>query len=426
MQNSFLTRFTLVTLAVSITIAIGLAYVFNLNHQQVLDNDLVNTAVGQTSGLLAQPVSALNPVTKRVSADQYATISRDAMQASAFQQYARGVRVYWPDGTALYPRGTVPAFKGVSMALAAQNVTRLEPQTVAGERIFTTYVPIAHKSGEDFSGVIAIDFSLDQMKQQNAGEQRFVFLATFGAITIIFLSLVALAAAAQRELNRRQRLADDTFVQTITGIASIVDKRDPYTAGHSRRVAMYSRRLAQELKCSMREIQTIEHAALLHDIGKIGIPDAVLLKPGKLDEHERDIIRFHPEIAGEILSEVEAMREVVPCIVHHHERWDGNGYPRRLKADSIPFGARIIAVADTFDAMTTDRPYRRALSAHAAREELLRGAGMQWDEQCVAGMVRLIDAGSVVPPPPITDEDVLQRSFGQQVQFNPPPIAAAE
>jgi putative nucleotidyltransferase with HDIG domain len=218
-------------------------------------------------------------------------------------------------------------------------------------------------------------------------------------------------------------LADVTFTQTMSGLAAIVDKRDPYTAGHSQRVAAYAKRLATALKLDRETIKTIENAALLHDLGKIGIPDAVLLKPSKFDDRERAIIKFHPDIAAEILGGVDAMRDVVPCIIHHHERWDGEGYPRRLAAEKIPLGARIICVADAYDAMTTDRPYRRALSVDVARTELLKMAGTQFDERCVRGFVALIDRGAVVPPAPITDELVLARSFGQQLASFETPIA---
>jgi HD-GYP domain-containing protein (c-di-GMP phosphodiesterase class II) len=169
------------------------------------------------------------------------------------------------------------------------------------------------------------------------------------------------------------------------------------------------------MQLSAHEVGTIEHAALLHDLGKVGIPDAVLLKPEKLTEHERDIIRFHPDIAGEILRGVEAMHDMVPCIVHHHERVDGKGYPRRLAGNTIPLGARIICVADAYDAMTTDRPYRRALSVEVAKTRLQEGAGTQFDASCVARFIELINDGRVVPPAPVSDVDVLARSFGPQV-----------
>lgn len=414
MQSSFLARFTLVTFLAAVVAAVGLALVLEREHQKVLESDLITTSVGQTSALLSDPLTALDPRTKSAGA-AYAGIAKGATEAASFQEYVRAVRVYWPDGTALYPKAAPADPAGVREAIDAQDVRRGPEHVVRGELLRTAFVPIAARSGHAFAAVIAIDFSVAQMRAQDAPEQRFVIGSTLGAVMLIFLSLVALAVAAQRELNRRARLANDTFVQTISGIAAIVDKRDPYTAGHSRRVATYSAKLAQAMGCPQRFVATVEHAALLHDIGKIGIPDSILLKPGKFDEREREIIKFHPDIAAEILGEVEAMRSVVPCIVHHHERWDGKGYPRRLTAEAIPLGARIIAVADSYDAMTTDRPYRPALSVEFSRAELLRGAGSQWDAECVSAFVSLIDRGNVVPPPPITDSDVLARSFGQQV-----------
>lgn len=414
MQLSFLARFTLVTFLAAVVTAAGLAFVLDREHQKVLESDLITTSVGQTSALLADSLSRVNPNTKSPGG-AYAEITKAATEAASFQEYVRAVRVYWPDGTALYPQSAAPEPAGVRAAISAQDVFRGPPHDVQGELLRTAFVPIASRSGPAFSAVIALDFSVAQMQAQDAPERRFVIGSALGAVLLIFLSLVALAVAAQRELNRRARLANDTFVQTIEGIAAIVDKRDPYTAGHSRRVATYSRKLAQVMGCSAGVIATIEHAALLHDLGKIGIPDAILLKPGKFDEREREIIKFHPDIAAEILGKVEAMRSVVPCIVHHHERWDGNGYPRKLSAQAIPLGARIIAVCDTYDAMTTDRPYRPALTVEASRAELLRGAGSQWDAECVSAFVGLIDRGEVVPPAPITDADVLARSFGQQV-----------
>lgn len=414
MQLSFLARFTLVTFLAAVVTAIGLAFILDREHQKVLESDLITTSVGQTSALLSDSLSRVNPNTKSLGG-AYPEITKNATEAASFQEYVRAVRVYWPDGSALYPKGAAPEPDGVRESIAAQDVFRGPQHDVQNETLRTAFVPIASRSGPAFSAVIAIDFSVAQMRAQDAPEQRFVIGSTLGAVLLIFLSLVALAVAAQRELNRRARLANDTFVQTISGIASIVDKRDPYTAGHSRRVATYSRKLAQVMGCPVQFVATVEHAALLHDIGKIGIPDSILLKPGKFDEREREVIKFHPDIAAEILGEVEAMRSVVPCIVHHHERWDGKGYPRKLTAEAIPLGARIIAVCDSYDAMTTDRPYRPALSVEFSRAELLRGAGSQWDAECVSAFVALIDRGEVVPPTPITDSEVLARSFGQQV-----------
>ncbi|MDQ2680825.1 MAG: HD-GYP domain-containing protein [Candidatus Eremiobacteraeota bacterium] len=406
MRGSFLARFAIVTAVVAVTAAIALSYLFAAAHLRSLERDLVGTSIGQTSALLTQPLSQIDPKSKRISAGTYNQIAQAAAQAKNFQEYVSDVRVYWPDGSALYPRTVAAAPSAVRRAISEQNVWRGPTQARSGQEFFTVYAPLVSPNGNAYAAVLAIDFSVGQMHAQNASEQRFVVSATLIAVALIFVSLITLAIAAQRELNRHQRIAERTFTQTMTGIAAIVDKRDPYTAGHSSRVAEYSKKLAASLGLKIAEITTIEHAALLHDLGKIGIPDAVLLKPAAFDQRERTIIRTHPEIASEILDGVEAMREIVPCILHHHERWDGDGYPRKLAGERIPLGARIIAVADAYDAMTTDRPYRRALSVPTARAELVRVKATQLDERCVEHFVALIDAGAVIPPPPMSDPQV--------------------
>lgn len=415
MKLSFLARFTIVTLLAALMSAAILAYILDESHLKAVQSDLVATTVGQISGALTPTIASLDYRHKRCEGACYGAIAAVAKAQTNFQEYVRGVRVYWPDGTALYPAGAAAAPRNVQGAIAAQDVRRSRSYFAHNEQIFTAYLPLADPRSSEYAAVAAIDFSVTQITSQTAPEHRLVFLATLGAVGLIAASLLTLAFGAQRELNRRARLANTTFIQTLEGLASIVDKRDPYTAGHSRRVAGYSRKLAQRMGMRSSEVGTIEHAALLHDLGKVGIPDAVLLKPGALTEHERDIIRFHPDIAGEILRGVEAMREIVPCIVHHHERFDGKGYPRRLIGQSIPLGARIICVADAYDAMTTDRPYRRALSVEVAKARLQEGAGTQFDADCVAAFVQLIDGGEAVPPTPVADLDMLARSFGPQI-----------
>jgi HD-GYP domain-containing protein (c-di-GMP phosphodiesterase class II) len=265
-------------------------------------------------------------------------------------------------------------------------------------------------------GDLSARFKSEPSSIVDPGRDEIAQLAASYNGVVIGIGLISLAFDKMaRELNRRQRLADETFRQTMTGIAAIVDKRDPYTAGHSRRVSEYAVKLARRMGLDESLTKTIEASALLHDLGKIGIPDAILLKPAKLDERQRAIIVTHPEIASEILGGIEAMYDIVPCILHHHERWDGSGYPSEMAGEEIPLGARVIAVADTYDAMTTDRPYRRALLPEDSRQELLRGAGVQWDARCVEAFVELIDAGLLGPPPPPANFEEWARAFGQQV-----------
>ena len=179
-------------------------------------------------------------------------------------------------------------------------------------------------------------------------------------------------------------------VQILKDMADTVDLRDIYTGGHSKRVADLVRQTLIQLKMGGVEATLIELSARLHDIGKIGIPDAVLLKPGKLSPDEIAIMQTHSQKGSELLSKYKDFSRGAAIIMHHHERWDGQGYPAQIKEHEIPFGSRIIAVADSFDAMTSDRPYRKALSAHQAIQVLLDGRGTQWEPTVVDAFVEML------------------------------------
>lgn len=170
-----------------------------------------------------------------------------------------------------------------------------------------------------------------------------------------------------------------TVADSIRALAGAIEAKDSYTRGHSDRVTHYSRLIAQSMGVPPLEIGVIVNAAILHDVGKIGVPEAVLHKPGRLDEEEFGYIQRHPEVGVEIVREIFAMADTLPIIRHHHERVDGRGYPGRVGGGDIPLGARILAVADTYDAMTSDRPYRKGLAAEVAYEEIERCTGTQFD-----------------------------------------------
>jgi HD-GYP domain-containing protein (c-di-GMP phosphodiesterase class II) len=166
-----------------------------------------------------------------------------------------------------------------------------------------------------------------------------------------------------------------------TSLVSLIDLRDRYTGGHSQRVAKYVRGIALQMGLPDEEAETVIFAASLHDIGKIGVPDHVLLKPGKLTEDEFAWIRKHPEWGWMAIRNVDGFQEAALLILHHHERLDGNGYPSQLKGAEIPLGSRIIAVADSYDALTTTRPYRTARTKTVAIAELLRCRDTQFDHR---------------------------------------------
>ena len=183
----------------------------------------------------------------------------------------------------------------------------------------------------------------------------------------------------------------ELFYKTIKSISSALDAKDPYTHGHSLRVTLYSLILAKELGLNDKNLEEIELAGLLHDIGKIAIPQSILCKPGKLTDEEFAIMKSHPENSEKLISSIKKLQGITNWLKAHHEKWDGTGYPGHLKGEEIPVSARIIALADTYDAMTSTRSYRKALEHEVAIEEIKRCSGTQFDPNLAALFVQLGD-----------------------------------
>ena len=192
--------------------------------------------------------------------------------------------------------------------------------------------------------------------------------------------------AGNRELYRQQA---EFLASVVRALTSAIDAKDPYTCGHSDRVARIAVCLARELECDSASLNTLYMAGLLHDIGKIGIDDNVLRKPGRLTDAEFEHIKLHPELGYKILADIKQLQDVLPVVLHHHEQWDGRGYPHGLKGEKSPILARITAVADAYDAMTSDRPYRKGMPVERVEEIFREGAGQQWDQQVIDAFFRV-------------------------------------
>ncbi len=204
-------------------------------------------------------------------------------------------------------------------------------------------------------------------------------------------------AALERANVEIRKVSDElivTYNSTLETLVNALEARDQETKGHSVRVARYMLNIAEALgvRPGSQDWQDMQHGALLHDVGKIGVRDAILLKPAKLTPEEWEHMRKHPEIGFNILKEVKFLHGAAEIVLAHHERWDGAGYPRGLKAEEIPLGSRIFAVVDTFDSMTWDRVYRKALSPEESLQEILRCSGSQFDPLVVEAFLDIYDA----------------------------------
>jgi putative nucleotidyltransferase with HDIG domain len=187
-----------------------------------------------------------------------------------------------------------------------------------------------------------------------------------------------------KALNRDLEIAYDA---TLEALVTALDYRDNETQGHSLRVVYFTELIAKKMRVGGSELTDIRRGAMLHDVGKIGVPDSILRKPGPLDEGEWEIMRQHPELGYRMLEGIQFLAEASRIVLTHQERWDGDGYPLKLRGTDIPLGSRIFAVADTFDAMTSDRPYRKALSHDVARQEMIDHRGTQFDPAVVDAFI---------------------------------------
>ena len=205
------------------------------------------------------------------------------------------------------------------------------------------------------------------------------------------ISQMNLIKDINNELKDTYDKLEKAYLETIQVLRYTVEAKDSYTRGHSDRVSEFSMLLGQKLGLSDKEINTLKIGGLFHDIGKIGVPDSILLKESKLTDDEYSEIKNHPSIGAHILSNATIFKEVIPIVKHHHERYDGNGYPGKLKGEEIPLLARITAVADAFDAMSSKRTYRNSLDIDTVKAEIERCKGTQFDPKCADAFLDILN-----------------------------------
>jgi putative nucleotidyltransferase with HDIG domain len=332
----------------------------------------------------------------------------------------RGVNVYTRDGRLAFST-TQPERVGRRRRIpeVRETITTGTPAAAVvdpigdAEPVVKIWAPLHSRTG-DVAGVTEValdDTVVDQLVEDAQFTVWYAVGAVFGVLWLVLALLVRGASARMqaqhRDLEARtqdlvesSRTLEETLLETIETLNAAVEARDPYTAGHSQRVRRVSLAIGRELRLSAKQLGALATAALFHDIGKIGMPDSVLTKPGKLDRAEAAIMREHVTRGAEIVSRITSLRDSVPAIRHHHERWDGLGYPDRLSGKEIPVEAAIIAIADAWDAMITDRPYADALDVEEAMEQIHAGRGKQFNPAVVDAFLSVAQRrpAEIVPP----------------------------
>jgi HD-GYP domain-containing protein (c-di-GMP phosphodiesterase class II) len=217
----------------------------------------------------------------------------------------------------------------------------------------------------------------------------------FNKEDLSLLTSLADQVAIALDNSRLYQELEEMFFQTAESLADAIEKRDPYTGGHTQRVTLYSQSIAKFLQLKPLERKWLKIASVLHDIGKIGIEDHILKKPERLSPEEFNMIKRHSDMGAEIIEHIRQLRESIPGVKYHHEHVNGKGYPDGLRGEEIPILAKIVAVADTYDAMTTDRPYRKATEKEVAIEELRRCSGTQLDKEVVEAFIQAYQRGEI-------------------------------
>ena len=290
------------------------------------------------------------------------------------------------------------------------------------QQLFEVYAPIENKAKTQAIGAYEIYANPKALNSLIGSRRTMVWIAVGAVFVALWAALALLVRSASRTLRSQNeklrartarlaeanRLLEESALEAVESLNATVDAKDPYTAGHSQRVQRIAIALGEELGLEPERLDVVRFAGLFHDIGKIAVPDAILTKPGPLTDLEYEVVKRHPEDGARIVGRLHRMRDAVPAVLHHHERWDGGGYPHRLRGEAIPLEAAIVGLADALDAMTTDRPYSDARPLDDATEEIVRNRGTQFAPAVVDAYVALVErVPELFGPDPAAGELVL-------------------
>jgi HD-GYP domain-containing protein (c-di-GMP phosphodiesterase class II) len=366
-------------------------------------DDAVDQAQEQVSRLIVTHLSP-DQLTAPLTGEQYAAFD-GFVQSEVISNKTIRVRLWDQDGTLLYssespgqigrsfPLGhrLADAFGGRTASQVADNPDDLGgPASVDSSSVLAVYTPIAFEGGTGVAAALEVHEAYAPIADRIEGSQTVINIAVAGAMGILYAGLLAVAGRSSAVVSKQRRQlmvrgqelkrSHDSLLQVL---AAALDLRDQATKGHTLRLARLALAIGAELGLSDEELSHLEQAAMLHDMTKLELPKAILNKAGPLTDDEWQKIQRHPELGYDMVRDAPFLREAGEIILCHHERYDGGGYPGGLKGEEIPLAARLFAVADAYGAMTSDRPYRKAVSHATAVREIRSSAGTQFDPKVV-------------------------------------------
>jgi putative nucleotidyltransferase with HDIG domain len=406
---SLLQRYMIASFLVMLLLGLGIATFLG---QAITDQSLASARESAFDTLHWRLLTHVPPnqLVTPMTDQRYKDFDRFIRQSVLSKRVVR-VKVWDDHGTAIYSSDgkligqTFPISDELDRALHGEVASEVSNLT-AGEnkndrkfgKLLEVYMPIQYPGRSRVLGAFEIYQDYAPVGREIAYLQHVTYMALGGGLFLLYLLLFGIVRSGsktiekqQAELQRHTVDLEDSYRQTIASLAAAVDARDHSTERHAERVTELAVELGRWMGLTDAELHELERGALLHDVGKIGISDTILLKPGDLTDEEWAEMRKHPEIGFRMLRSVSFLEDALPVVLHHHERWDGTGYPDRMRGSEIPLSARLFAVVDAYDAITADRPYRSGSSHEVAMSRIRDSSGSHFDPDVVAVFDELME-----------------------------------
>jgi len=389
---TLLGRYTVTSAALAVILAVALGAFVSAQATQTALNEAAATTVQAADSLLS-PYLVKGDFIHPLWPARIASLGR-LLRPHLIENGIQTVRLWSRNATIVYSNN--PAHIGVQMdappevrrALSGRSAAAIQPGTDG--QMLAVYAPVRLLGDLVPSGVYEVNLDAAPLLAQIHTSRLRAWLFALLGTALLYGSLIGLVFHASRTMLRQQTVLQTAFEGTIQALAAAIDAKDAYTGGHSAEVSQHAEAVARGLRLSPKDIDAVRIAGYLHDLGKIGIPDHILRKPGPLDPAEREQVRSHSLIGYRILRPIPVDERVKLAVLHNHEHWDGTGYPDNLSGNQIPIHARILMVADAYEAMTSTRPYRRALQPMEAVAQLRAEAGRQFDPEVVEAFIRTL------------------------------------